>query len=278
LPLPAAVDNSVAIARALLDHGADPNAHWGYRWEGEFMPWSAVCGAIGDGEAGPLRVPPHPRADALVELLLDRGADVNQGQALYNSMLRGDDEHWLRVFLERGLGAEHPGWQSHGPAQPLFEFLLLHAVRTNQVRRAALLLAHGANPNPSEGEDLYHLAIRHGSIEVAELLKRHGAHVGEYDQLTTFIQACCARDRVTASELLDQHAELLPHAADLLIDTAAARDLVDLAALLLDLGVSPDAQKDDGAARALHHAATANSAEVLKLLLDRGAEIGRAHV
>src|SRR5215831_12913789 len=61
----------LACARLLLDRGADPNTHAVmYR-----MPYTAITGAIGVGEAGPVAAPPHPQARALVELLLDAGAD-----------------------------------------------------------------------------------------------------------------------------------------------------------------------------------------------------------
>ena len=272
LPLAAATDNAVAIARALLDAGADPDAHWVVRWEAVSMSWSAICGAIGDGEPGPVRVPPHPRAHELVTLLLDRGADVNQGQALYNTMLREDDDHWLRLLIERGLGAHHRADGSAG-GETTFAILLRHAAKTNQVRRATVLLEHGADPNPPQGENLYRLAISRGHVEVAELLRRHGATAGPSDQHVEFVTACRHLDTATARRLLGQHPGLLAQAADLLIDAAAARDLADLAELLLALGVSPDAEKRVGGYRALHQAATANSARVANLLIDRGAAV-----
>jgi hypothetical protein len=64
------------------------------------MPYTAITGAIGVGEAGPVAAPPHPQARALVELLLGAGADPNDEQALYNMhFLR--DEGWLELLLAR---------------------------------------------------------------------------------------------------------------------------------------------------------------------------------
>jgi ankyrin repeat protein len=151
--------------------------------------------------------------------------------------------------------------------------LLRHAARTNQIRRATLLLAHGANPRPASGGDLHELAMARGNVEVAELLERHGAVPGPADERRAFVLACHRRDGAAARALLDEHPRLLELAADLLIDTAAARDLVELAELLLDLGVSPDAEKREGGYRALHHAATMDAANVARLLLERGAEV-----
>jgi hypothetical protein len=45
----------VAVARLLLEHGADPNA--GYLWEGLIPPFTALTGALGGGGAMPL----HPQ-------------------------------------------------------------------------------------------------------------------------------------------------------------------------------------------------------------------------
>ena len=70
---------TLGTARLLLDHGADPNA--GYLWHGLIPPFTALTGALGSGEGDQ---PEHPHAFALASLLLDAGADANDGQALYN--------------------------------------------------------------------------------------------------------------------------------------------------------------------------------------------------
>jgi hypothetical protein len=65
LPLAAANDNAVAIARALLDRGADPNASF---TAGDCR-YTPLVGVIGEGEENR---PPHPRREALTRLLLGR--------------------------------------------------------------------------------------------------------------------------------------------------------------------------------------------------------------
>ncbi len=80
------------IARALLDHGADPNALWQDQWGSLF---TVLTGAVGEGEGVK---PPHPKADELVALLLQHGASPFDGQALYNDSIVGDDTHWLEVL------------------------------------------------------------------------------------------------------------------------------------------------------------------------------------
>ncbi len=72
----------------LLQHGADPNA--GYLWQGEVPPFTVLTGLFGNGEQGSVNDPPHPHAIRLATLLLDAGADPNDGQsALQPDVLSG---------------------------------------------------------------------------------------------------------------------------------------------------------------------------------------------
>jgi ankyrin repeat protein len=80
-------------------------------------------------------------------------------------------------------------------------------------------------------------------------------------------------ERETASALARQHPEYLTIAGPLL--HAASFDRVDIATLLLDLGMSPDV-RDQTNFRPLHAAAGADAVNVAKLLIDRGAEIDPA--
>ena len=94
--------SGVGVARLLLEHGADPNA--GYLWEGLVPPFTALTGALGGGGT----IPKHPEELALARVLLQAGADANDGQALYN---RGADgqEDWVSLLLEFGLGTGDGG-------------------------------------------------------------------------------------------------------------------------------------------------------------------------
>ena len=133
---PRASWDPLACARLLLDHGADPRTH-DLMYQ---MRYTAITGAVGVGEAGPVAAPPHPQARALVELLLDAGADPNDEQALYNvHFLR--DEGWRELLLARGLRE-----------RMRLDYLLGASVKQGFTDRVALLLAHGASPN---GRDFY---------------------------------------------------------------------------------------------------------------------------
>jgi hypothetical protein len=83
LSLPSVAENSIAIARTLLDHGADPNVFF----MAGFSRCTPLVAAIGEGEENR---PPHPRRDDLVRLLLDRGAEPYDIQVVYNIHFRGD--------------------------------------------------------------------------------------------------------------------------------------------------------------------------------------------
>jgi hypothetical protein len=88
-------------ARLLLEAGADAEA--GVLLGGRVPPFTVLTGCFGEGEGGPGRQPRHPQGEALAALLLDHGADANDGQALYNRMFGRDDSH-LRLLLAHGLG------------------------------------------------------------------------------------------------------------------------------------------------------------------------------
>jgi hypothetical protein len=85
--------DAVATARLLLEHGADPNAH--FMWDGTYR-FTALTGAMGEGEGGIVSQPPHAHARALATLLLDAGADPNDAQGLYNTIFRPDNR-WLKL-------------------------------------------------------------------------------------------------------------------------------------------------------------------------------------
>ena len=94
-------DDALGAARLLLAAGADPDA--GVLLDGEVPPFTVLTGCFGEGEQGPGRQARHPKGEALATLLLEHGADPNDGQALYDRMFSRDDSH-LRVLLPAGLG------------------------------------------------------------------------------------------------------------------------------------------------------------------------------
>ncbi len=136
---------TLAAARLLIDHGADPDD--GRFFLGLPTPFTVLTGVFG---GDPVDQPPHPQAGGLARLLLEAGADPNDGQALYNRMFGRDDSH-LELLFEFGLGARDDGYwrgllgdQLESP-QTMLRSLLDWAVTHDQRERVALLARHGVD-------------------------------------------------------------------------------------------------------------------------------------
>jgi len=267
LPIAAASENAVAIARMLLYAGADPNVYF-TDGENHFAP---LTGALGEGESSPTAVPPHPQAEALALLLLERGADPHDRQGLYNTSLWHDDDRWLDLLWTHAVKSVPSAVWMHG-GKTTFDFLLDIAVSRNHLKRAQWLLKHGANPNAIGHygkRSMYKHAALRGLTAMAALLVRFGAEPARLEGYEAFQVACMRLDRQAAQGLLEQHPEYLEAPEPMM--AAAHHDLRDVAALLLDLGMSPDV--DDHGHHPLHAAASSDSPSVAALLIQRGAEI-----
>lgn len=178
-------DAVLATAKELLDAGADPNA--GFLWHGLPTPFTVLTGVFGAGERDQ---PPHPHSVPLARLLLEGGADPNDGQALYNRMFRDDDDH-LVLLLEFGLGSGDGGpWRArlgHAVQTPveMVGGLLLWAVTHDQRERVRLLLAHGVQAS-AEGA---RAALVNGNLEVYQALRAAGAPEPELDPVERYVAA-----------------------------------------------------------------------------------------
>ncbi len=253
LPLPAVAENAVAIATKLLDVGADPN---GFFMAGA-SKYTALVAVVGEGEENR---PPHPRRDALVRLLLDRGAEPYDRQVVYNLGFHGDVLWFLRLIYDRAVARgrrqdwDDPEWRilDMGGYGSGARWHLDLAIRDHNVELAEWCLAHGAGPNaapPSprtlSKRSLYEEAQRRGETEIMRLLERYGA---------------------------DVHGDAAgPTPTETLFAAAKRNDVAGLRRLL-DAGVSADAAAPDNT-RALHVAARADAVEALQLLIERGAEV-----
>jgi hypothetical protein len=278
--LPGGEAYGVEIARRLLDHGADPNARWIGPW-GE-PAFTVLTGVIGQGEGDQ---PPHPRARDLAVLLIERGADPFDPQALYNTSITHDDTDWLEFLWNQSerhgrLEAwreEVPGKAAIGGSVPLnaLDYLLGNATAFNHVRRAEWLLAHGADPNslhaysrrPQREE-----ALIHGHVEMAELLERFGAEARSLEGRSAFRAACMSLDREAARAIAASQPGCLDGPEPML--TAARGGRTDVVALLLELGVDVDVA-DEIEQRGLQAAIAGGSLEVVQLLVADGADIDR---
>jgi ankyrin repeat protein len=274
--LPGGEWHAADIVRTLLDHGANPNAQFDDGWGN---PFKVLTGVIGHGEGNR---PAHPQAKELALLLIERGADPYDSQALYNTSIAHDDTTWLDFLWTWSKRRDRLGkWREKawkiGDNVPLnaLDYLLGNAVAANHVRRTEWLLMHGANADgvhAYSSRPLREEALIYGHAAMADLLVRHGANASPLDGQTAFQAACMRLDRDAARRLADQHPECLNNPAPML--TAARQGRADVVALLLELGMDVDIA-DGIEQRGLQVAVAGGSLEVVKLLVAHGADIDR---
>ena len=259
--------DAIGSARLLIEHDADPNAH--FMW-GRTYRFTALTGAMGEGEGGVVSQPPHPHARALAELLLDAGADANDAQGLYNTMFRPDNR-WLQLLLDRGLTAlDRINWKT-GNRVGTLDFLLGYAATKGFADRVELLLRHGADPRGRSyynGRTHYENALLRGFGEVAAMLQRAGAAPAEMNPEDRFRAACMSGDVAAARTALEAAPQGLRDPEPL--HTAASLGNVGAVRCLLSLGADPNATAKDGTT-ALHHAGWNDQREVAEVLIAHGA-------
>ena len=278
LPLSAG-RSPLAVARLLLEHGADPNA--GYLWEGLIPPFTALTGALGGGGT----IPKHPQELALARLLLEGGADANDGQALYNQGWgESAGEEWLELLFEFGLGSGDGGpWrrrfgERQDSPQKMLEDLLIAAAKHGFTGRVRRLLARGVDPRGAEiehpiyrGRSPVQEAAINGHMDIVAILVEAGA-VWEHDQVDELIATAMSGDRDAMQQLLATDAGLRERAIERSPDQlvrAAEQDSYDAVALLIELGFNVNARSRTAP---LHEAAMRGNLPAIRLLLEHGAD------
>jgi hypothetical protein len=272
--------SAVEVAGLLLDHGADPNA--GYLCEGLVPPFTALTGALGSGEGAS---PAHQEELALPRLLLEAGADANDGQALYNRGWGPDpQEDWLELLFEFGLGTGDGGpWrrllgERQDSPRKMIEDLLIAAAGHGLTDRVRRLLASGVDPEGREskhpiyqGRSPVQEAALAGHMDVVSVLVDAGAS-WEHDQVDELVATAMAGHRGTVERLLAADPGLRQRAIERCPDQlvrAAEQNSYEAVALLIELGFDVNARSRTAP---LHEAAMRGNLPVIKLLLDHGAD------
>jgi ankyrin repeat protein/ketosteroid isomerase-like protein len=271
--------SGVGVARLLFEHGADPNA--GYLWEGLIPPFTALTGALGGGGT----IPKHEEELALARVLLQAGADANDGQALYNQGWGPHPgEDWLELLFEFGLGTGDGGpWcrllgERQDSPRKMLEDLLIAAASHGLSDRVRGLLARGVDP---EGREITHPIYRgrspvqeaalNGHMDIVSLLVDAGAS-WEHDQVDELIATAMAGDHPAVERLLAGDPGLRVRAIERCPDQlvrAAEQDSYDAVAVLIELGFDVNATSRTAP---LHEAAMRGNVPVIRLLLDHGAD------
>jgi ketosteroid isomerase-like protein len=271
--------SGLAVARLLLEYGADPNA--GYLWEGLIPPFTALTGALGGG--GDL--PKHKEEIALARLLLEAGADANDGQALYNQGWGPSaGEEWLELLFEFGLGTGDGGpWrrrlgERQDSPRKMLEDLLIAAAKHGFTDRVRRLLARGVDPGGSEikhpiyrGRSPVQEAAINGHMEIVSILVDAGAS-WDHDAVDELVATAMAGDRPAVERLLAADPGVRERAIERCPDQlvrAAEQNSYDAVAVLIELGFDVNARSRTAP---LHEAAMRGNLPVIRLLLDHGAD------
>lgn len=286
----------VGTARVLLDAGASATTGW---FEHDHQPhpeWeSALYGAAG--------VAHHA---GLTRLLLERGADPNDGEVTYHTP-EAHDNAALRALVESGRltadslatmllrkadwhdgdgiayllaqGAD-PNRLTHWGQTALHQALR----RDNALAQIELLLDHRARPIATnrDGETAISIATRRGRGDVLALLERRGL-LPSLQGVERLLAACARSDVAEIRALVlrqpSLQAEVVAQGGTLLSEFAGVGN-TDGVRRLLDLGVDVAAIYDgDGyfgvapESTALHVAAWRARPDTVRLLIARGAPL-----
>jgi len=272
----------VETARLLLAHGANASTSFTPP-ELKDNPLSCLYAATGLND--------NPQ---LALVLLEAGANPNDGESLYHSTEHADHE-CTKLLLKYGANALRSNALNHmlDREDPVGVKLLLdtgmdladlnHRGETSLhwavYRRRSLsilemLLERGAplDVRRKDGRTAYALAMQSGQKETAALLRARGANT-ELSEVDALVAAWSDGDeslRRTTSDAIREKVRS-PENAKLLPDLAENHATASVRALL-DAGVPIDSRGDMGET-ALHWACWKGYADLATLLVDRGASL-----
>jgi ankyrin repeat protein len=274
----------LATARLLLDHGADPDAAF-FLEDFPESPLRSLCGACG--------VADFP---AMAELLLDRGATIDDRESLYHSTEQ-PDTRCLELLLARGANPRCTNALNHAfdrPGLDRIRLLLEHGADPNEVlgengpplfvaiekgRESAvleLLVAYGADVHArrADGRSAYRVAMQRGYHEAAAYLAGLGAATPTIP-FERFAGACGGGDLAAARRVIEEYPELFENLSEddrhAFLDIAQGGRAAVLGAML-DCGF-PVGTTGPSGQTALHWAAWHGRRDAVAVLLAHGAPV-----
>ena len=286
-------------AQWLIADGADVNQHIHSRWTpgslsepDQRYPLSTLYGAAGSNHDA-----------TLTKLLLDAGADPNDGESLYHSLEspactrllleRGariagsnaiyraidlDDDTALKLLLEHGGDPNEP---ARNPPLTDWGSPLAWAIYRRRPRHAKALLDAGADASrpTADGVSPYRLALQFGLSDIADLLRAQ-TDVPEISDEERFVAACARGDEAEARAIHAQRPDLpasLSPAQLRLLPEMAAAGADDVVKLMVRLGWPIAVRGGDWDASALNLAVFRGNAALTRFLLEHGANWTEQH-
>jgi ankyrin repeat protein len=244
----------------------------------------------------------------LTRLLLERGADPNEGEVAYHAP-ETDDNAALKVLVGSGrITADNlatmllrkADWHDYDGIKWLLEhgadpnrmthwgFTALHQAlrRDNALRNIEAMLEHGADPtlnNGADGRSAVSLAARRGRGDAFDLFQRRGIPI-ELFGVERLVAACAGNDVLEVESIARGEpafvSEVRAEGGKLLAEFAGNGN-TDGVRHLLELGVDVNAFYEEGDgyfaiaknSTALHVAAWRAQHATVKFLIERGAPI-----
>jgi ankyrin repeat protein len=268
----AAQNKEFGTVRALLKQRVDVNAsqadgttalHWAVHWDSidtadALIRAGANVNATSDLGVFPLSLACSNRSEAMVERLLAAGASPNaalpSGETAVMTCARTGAVAAVKVLLARGA---NPNARETGRGQTA----LMWAVSGKHAAVVSVLIENGADVNARSTGAFTPLlfAARVGDLESARVLLAAGAKVNDVtpDGNSPLVVAAASMAAITARDY-----RLVPEPSD----------HEPLAILLLDKGADT-AQVDQYGTTALHFAVEMGKLDLVKALLDHGANV-----